>query len=297
VGEARWLTVRAAGGRDLEVLIDGPDGGTVLLFHNGTPTAAVRNPQVVNPAARRGMRTVTYSRPGYAASTPHHGRSIADGAQDAEAILDALHADHFVTLGWSGGGPHALACAALLPERCAAAATIAGVAPYGAAALHWLAGMGPENIAEFGAAIVGEDRLVPYLDREAAPLRAVTGTDVAAALGGLLSEVDKNALTGDSAAVLAETFRRAVSGGIAGWRDDDLAFTRPWGFELKSIRVPVAIWHGAQDRMVPFAHGRWLAANIPGAQPRLLDDEGHISVLNHIDRILEDLVELGTEHL
>src|SRR5216684_513162 len=167
---------------------------------------------------------------------------------------------------------------------------VAGLTP-------WLAGMGPENIAEFGAAIVGEDRLVPYLDREAAPLRAVTGTDVAAALGGLLSEVDKNALTGDSAAVLAETFRRAVSGGIAGWRDDDLAFTRPWGFELKSIRVPVAIWHGAQDRMVPFAHGRWLAANIPGAQPRLLDDEGHISVLNHIDRILEDLVELGTEHL
>jgi pimeloyl-ACP methyl ester carboxylesterase len=154
--------------------------------------------------------------------------------------------------------------------------------------------MGPENIVEFGAAVDGVDRLTEYLEREAVVLRTVTGEDVAAALGGLVPEVDKAALTGEFAEVMAETFRRAVSTGIAGWRDDDLAFTRPWGFELGSIRVPIAVWQGAQDRMVPFDHGRWLAANIPGAQARLLDDEGHLSLVNHLDRILEDLIELST---
>jgi pimeloyl-ACP methyl ester carboxylesterase len=154
--------------------------------------------------------------------------------------------------------------------------------------------MGPENIVEFGAAVDGVDRLTEYLEREAVVLRTVTGEDVAAALGGLVPEVDKAALTGEFAEVMAETFRRAVSTGIAGWRDDDLAFTRPWGFELGSIRVPIAVWQGAQDRMVPYDHGRWLAANIPGAQARLLDDEGHLSLVNHLDRILEDLIELST---
>lgn len=294
VGEARWLTVRAAGGRDLEVLVDGPDHGTVLLFHLGTPSGAVRFPSAVNAAAKRGLRTVIYSRPGYASSTPQPGRSIADVAEDSEAILDALGAERFVALGWSGGGPHALACAALLSERCVAAATIAGVAPYGAAGLDWTAGMGQENIDEFGAALNGEEAVSDFLETAAASLRNVTGAEVAAALGGLVTEVDKNALTGELAEVLAESFRRSVSTGIAGWRDDDLAFTRPWGFELTSIRVPVAIWQGAQDKMVPFDHGKWLAAHIPGAQARLLDDEGHLSLVNHIDRILEDLVELGT---
>lgn len=286
--------MRAAGGRDLEVLVDGPEGGTVLLFHSGTPSAAVRNPLITNPAAKRGLRMVCYSRPGYASSTPSPGRSVADAAEDVEAILDALAAERFLTLGWSGGGPHALACAALLSERCLAAATIAGVAPYGAAGLDWLAGMGQDNIDEFGAALEGEVAVSEFLEKAAADLAHVTGPVLADALGGLAGGVDKAALTGELADVLAESFRRSVSTGIAGWRDDDLAFTRPWGFELKSMRVPVAVWQGARDLMVPFDHGRWLAANVAGAQSRLLDDEGHISLLNHIDRILEDLVELGT---
>jgi pimeloyl-ACP methyl ester carboxylesterase len=154
--------------------------------------------------------------------------------------------------------------------------------------------MGQDNIDEFGAALKGEVAVSEFLEKAAADLAQVTGPVLADALGGLASAVDKAALTGELADVLAESFRQSVSTGIAGWRDDDLAFTRPWGFELKSLRVPVAIWQGAQDLMVPFDHGRWLAANVAGAQARLLDDEGHISLLNHIDRILEDLVELGT---
>ncbi|HSS94624.1 MAG TPA: alpha/beta fold hydrolase [Candidatus Dormibacteraeota bacterium] len=294
MGEARWLTVRAAGGRDLEVLVDGPDRGTVLLFHYGTPSAAVRNAMITAPAAKRGLRTVVYSRPGYASSTPNPGRAVADAAQDSETILDALAADRFVTVGWSGGGPHALACAALLSERCLAAATIGSVAPNEAEGLDWSAGMGPENIAEFAAAVSGEQSLGAFLEKAAEGLREVTGPEVAAALGGLVSQVDKDALSGEFGDILADSFRRSVSTGIAGWRDDDLAFVRPWGFELTSMRVPVAIWQGAQDLMVPYDHGRWLSAHVTGAQQRLLEDEGHLSLLKHIDRILEDLVELGT---
>jgi pimeloyl-ACP methyl ester carboxylesterase len=145
VREAGRLTARAAGGRDLEVFVDGTDRGAVHLFHAGTPSAAIRYGLVVDPAAKHGLRTVTYSRPGYAESTPQHGRYVADAAPDSEAVLDALGADRFVTLGGSGGGPHALACAALLAERCMAAATMASVARYPAAGLDWFAGMDPRT--------------------------------------------------------------------------------------------------------------------------------------------------------
>ena len=287
------LTVSVHGGRDVEVLVDGTESGTVLLFHSGSPSAAVKDPLMTRLAAERGLRMVTYSRPGYAASTPQHGRSVADAAADTAAILDHLGTDQFVTLGWSGGGPHALACSALLPDRCLAATTLASVAPYGVPGLDWLAGMGPENIVEFGVTLEGEEPLTRYLEREAVALGAVTGDQVAAALGGLVSEVDKAALTGEFADVLAESFRRAVSTGIAGWRDDDLAFVRHWGFDLDAIRVPVIIWQGAQDRMVPFDHGRWLAANVAGARARLLPEEGHLSLVSHLGQILDELIEVA----
>jgi pimeloyl-ACP methyl ester carboxylesterase len=84
--------------------------------------------------------------------------------------------------------------------------------------------------------------------------------------------------------------RRALSAGVAGWRDDDLAFVKPWGFDLEEIVVPVSIWQGAHDRMVPFAHGEWLAAHVPGARAHLHDDEGHLSLIQQLPRILDDLV-------
>jgi pimeloyl-ACP methyl ester carboxylesterase len=237
-----------------------------------------------------------YSRPGYADSTPRPGRSVADAAADVAAVLDALGADTFVTMGWSGGGPHALACAALLPDRCAAATSLAGVAPYPAEGLDWLAGMGAENVEEFSAAVEGERALSAALQKLAGDLEAIQGADVAAALGGLVSDVDKLALTGDFAQTMAESFRRALSAGIAGWRDDDLAFTRSWGFDLDTIRRPVAVWQGGQDRMVPFSHGQWLAAHIPSARAHLYPDEGHLSLgVASLDRIVADLAELGSK--
>jgi pimeloyl-ACP methyl ester carboxylesterase len=280
-------------GRALEYVVEGPADGLPLVFHHGTPSAAVPFPLMTAAASAHGLRMVLHSRPGYAGSAPRPGRTVADDAADVAAILDALGAERFLTMGWSGGGPHALASAALLPDRCLGAATIAGVAPHRADGLDWLAGMGQENLDEFGAALAGEPALTAYLTEAAAGMAGVTGADIAAALGDLASDVDKRALTGDFADHLAENFRASVSTGIAGWRDDDLAFVADWGFPLDRFRVPVAIWQGAQDRMVPFEHGRWLAAHVTGAHVHLEPDEGHLSLIDKLEMIVADLVRLA----
>ncbi|MFD0639368.1 alpha/beta fold hydrolase [Catenulispora yoronensis] len=150
--------------------------------------------------------------------------------------------------------------------------------------------MGAENVEEFGAATAGVEPLTAFLDAQVASLADVQGEQIAAALGDLVSDVDRAALTDDFAEYSAAAFRKAVSTGIAGWRDDDLAFIADWGFDLAAIRTPVAIWQGAEDRMVPFAHGRWLAAHVAGASVRLPPAEGHLSlVLERFDDIVADL--------
>jgi pimeloyl-ACP methyl ester carboxylesterase len=246
---------------------------------------------VIRAATARGLRWITFSRPGYAGSTPKPDRTVADIKGGVSAILDALNVDTFVTMGKSGGGPHALGCAALLPERCLAAAAVASVAPYPAAGIDWMAGMAPENVEEFTLALEGPAALTPWLEGHAAELVDVQPDQVIAALGELVTDVDKAALTGEEAAWTAATFRRAVSAGIAGWRDDDIAFTTPWGFDLAVIERPVAVWQGGQDRMVPSQHGRFLAAHIPTAVAHLYPDEGHISIAaTKIEAILDDLL-------
>lgn len=293
MGEADLLVVETADGRRLEVIVDGPSAGQVLLYHSGTPSGAASFPTLSGEAASRGLRLVSYSRPGYGESTPHPGRSVADGAADSAAILDALGVDRFLTLGWSGGGPHAMACAAVLPDRCRAGAVLAGVAPYGVEGLDWLDGMGPENVEEFGAALAGEQPLTTYLEAQRTGLQHVTGAEVAEALGGLVPEVDKAALTGELADYLAASFRRAMLRGVDGWRDDDLAFTRPWGFEPTAIVVPMSVWQGGQDKMVPFAHGQWLAEALPAPRVHLEAREGHLSLMQSVGNILDDLSDLA----
>ncbi len=281
-------------GRDIDVLTTGPEDGLPLVVHGGTPSGLVVDTRVAAAARERGLRYVETARPGYEGSTPRPGRRVRDVAADVAAVLDALGAGAFVSIGMSGGGPHSLACAALLPGRCLAAASIAGVGPYGVAGLDFLAGMGPENVTEFGFALQGAEALTPYLEREAEPLREVTGDEIAAALGGLISGADAQVLTGDFAAELAASCRAAVREGIAGWRDDDLAFAADWGFSLDALAGRAAIWQGDQDRMVPFAHGQWLAAHIPGARVHLEPGAGHLTMtLTAIDRILDDLLDLA----
>lgn len=276
--------------RPVEVLAAGPVGGLPLVFHSGTPSGLIAFEPLISAASRHGLRVVTYTRPGYGRSGPRPGRHVGDAAADVAAVLDHLGTRQFVTAGWSGGGPHALATAALLPGRCLAAATIAGVAPFRAEGLDFLAGMGPENVAEFGAAAQGEGPLSRYLESQRAELEQVTAAEVTAALGGLVTSVDQAAITGDFAEYLAASFRAAMSSGIAGWRDDDLAFVRDWGFAVTDLTVPVSIWQGERDAMVPFAHGQWLAGHVPGSRAHLLPDEGHLSLaVNRIGDVLAEL--------
>jgi pimeloyl-ACP methyl ester carboxylesterase len=290
------FTVQAPEGRVLDVLVSGPGNGLPLVFHTGTPAGLVGSGPVADAASARGLRTVLYSRPGYGGSTPRPGRLVADAAADVEVILELLDADEFITAGWSGGGPHALACAALLPVRCLAAASIAGAAPSDSPGLDWLAGMAEENVAEFGAALAGEADLTRFLDAAAPALRGIGAAEVADGLGGLVSDADKAVLTGEFAEYLAASLRAALSTGIDGWRDDDLAFTRDWGLSLAALghATPVAIWQGDQDRMVPAAHASWLADNIPRARLRLLPGEGHLTLMvKGLGQILDDLMDLA----
>jgi pimeloyl-ACP methyl ester carboxylesterase len=290
MSDTGYEQLKTADGRTLEYVIEGDPHGYPLVHHHGTPGSAIPYPAYATAAQERGLALIHYSRAGYGQSSPRPDRTVADVAEDIAALLDHLGRDEFVTLGWSGGGPHSLACAALLPGRCRAAATGAGVAPFLADDLDFLAGMGPENHEEFGAALEGRQALEPYLRKEADALTTVTAEQIADALGGLVSSVDKAYATGDFAARTLASFKRGCMNGIEGWAEDDLAFTRHWGFDLAGITVPVSVWQGAQDRMVPFAHGQWLAAHIPGAAVHLDDDQGHLSLWARIGEILDDLL-------
>jgi pimeloyl-ACP methyl ester carboxylesterase len=282
------ITVHTHDGRELEVMQSGPVGGLPLVLHLGTPNAAADIPQMTVPAHERGLRTLVYSRPGYAGSTPAPGRSAVDVAGDVRTILNAFGLDRFVTVGWSGGGPPALACAALLPERCLAAATLAGLAPYDAEGLDWRAGA-EENLL----VPASDEELTALLQEDAENLADISGAQITAWLGDLASEVDRAALTGEFADALATSMRRAVSTGIAGWHDDYLSLLHPWGFALSEITIPTTVWQGGQDRLVPYAHGKWLADRIPGARSRLYDDEGHVSlIINHFGSLIDDLLDL-----
>ena len=288
------FSLDVGGGRSLDVRVAGPKDGVVLVAHHGTPSTGRPFRPYVEAAADRGLRLVTYTRPGYARSTRHLGRSVADCAADTAHVADHLGADRFYTMGQSGGGPHALACAALLPDRVIACATTAGVGPFDADGLNFLAGMAQENIDELGAAVEGRDALEEFLRIDADKLRRATASDLSEALGGLVSPVDFAALTGEFAEHSMAMVHESISTGIAGWFDDDIAFVHPWGFDLTDIRVPVTVWQGAQDRMVPFAHGEWLAAHVPGAKARLSDDEGHLSlILGSFPAVLDDLMAVS----
>ena len=284
-------TVTTPDGRSLDVYLAGPPDGDVLLFHSGTPSTPLPYQPMVDRMAERGLRYVAFSRAGYGSSTRRPGRSVGDVVDDARVVLDHVQAERALTMGWSGGGPHALACAALMPDRIRAVATLASVAPYPADGLDFLAGMGDENIEEFNAALESPEALLVFKERNWPIFRAVTADQVAESLGDLVDDVDRGSVSGEFAEFLAACFREALRESYWGWFDDDMAEIRPWGFDLASIRVPVHIWQGRHDRMVPFAHGAWLAAHIPTAIPHLSEVDGHLTlVADSMGSVLDELV-------
>lgn len=286
--------VRLPDGRTLEVAVSGPDGGPLLVYHHGTPGGAHQPRGVAALTHERGMRLLTFSRPGYAGSTRRPGRTVADVAEDVAAVLDAFSVDRAYIAGVSGGGPHVLACAALLPDRITAVLVAAGIGPADAADLDFLAGMGQSNLDEFGAAFESEQSLRVFLEQEATALEGCTPQQLVDRWQSMLPAVDRACIDSEVGADVVAGFHHALSRGVDGWVDDDLAFVTPWAFDLAAIRVPVTLWHGGADLMVPFTHGQWLAAHIPGVVAHLDPVEGHFSVrLAHMAAMLDELVSLG----
>jgi pimeloyl-ACP methyl ester carboxylesterase len=271
-------TIRLPDGRTLAYAEWGdPDGSPIMALH-GTPGCRLnRHPDNAKIAAT-GARLITYDRPGYGASDRNRNRTVNDCVADVTALADSLRIDSFAVTGGSGGGPHCLAVAAGLADRITRAACIVGVAPYDAMGPEWFDGMDPENIKEFGWALEGEDRLQTELTREAAEMLSRITADPATALGDFeIPEEDRAILARpDLAEVLQESMIESVRAGVWGWVDDGLAFTKPWGFDPATIRVPSAVWWGAKDVLVPPKHGEWIAATVPDALTRV-ESGGHMA--------------------
>jgi pimeloyl-ACP methyl ester carboxylesterase len=289
-----YSEVSTRDGRTLEVLTGGDADGFPLLYHGGSPSAAVLFEPMDRAAADAGLRLVTYSRPGYGDSTarPRPEPVMADDVADSADLLAALGVDRFVTIGWSGGGPRALGCAALLPG-CLAAASVAGIAPHDAEGLDWQAGMAEENVAEYSAAAEGRAAYEAYLEEAFLPVMLADADDLAEGMGGLLPPADRAVLDRPFLEWLTETFHRAGAQRVAGVLDDGQAAVRPWGFDVGAITVPVAVYQGRQDAMVPFTHGEWLAAHVPTARAHLTEDDGHLTLVTQLPAILADLRQLA----
>ena len=270
--------VRTPDGRTLAVEDAGDPAGRPVLVHLGTPNSRHLYGPWVADAAGRGLRLICYDRPGYGGSTPQPGRSIADCAGDVRAICAALGIDRLAMWGWSGGGAHVLACAALLPDLVAAAASLASLAPYGADGLDYFAGMGQDNIDEFRLLLTDPEAARTKIDKDVEGLLAASASDVAQGFASMSAPVDAAVLQGEVAAWLAYAVQDGLAPGSQGWWDDDRAHLGPWGFELADITIPVLLLHGRQDNFVPFGHGQWLATHIPGVEARLLDNDGHLTL-------------------
>jgi pimeloyl-ACP methyl ester carboxylesterase len=273
-------TVRTPDGRTLAVEESGDPAGRAVLVHNGTPNSRHLYGPHERDAAERGLRLIGYDRPGYGGSSPLPGRSVADCAADVRAICAELGIDRLAMWGISGGGPHVLACAALLPDLVTAAASLASGAPYGADGLDYFTGMGQDNVDDARLYLTDEAAARAKTDEDREGFLAASPDDLAAGLASLLTPTDAAVLTGELAKYLAFSMKDGLAPGSQGWWDDNCILDR-WGFDVADIAIPVLLMHGKQDMFVPFGHGEWLAAHIPGVEARLFDDDGHLTLIEN----------------
>jgi pimeloyl-ACP methyl ester carboxylesterase len=272
--------VRTPDGRTLAVQESGDPAGKPVLVHTGTPNSRQLYGPNKQDATARGLRLISYDRPGYGGSSPQPGRTVADCASDVRAICAELGIDRLATWGISGGGPHVLACAALLPDLVTAAASLASLAPYGADGLDYFAGMGQGNVDDIHLVLTDETAARAKVDKDREELMATSPGDAVAAMESLLTPADAAVLQGELAEYLTVSGQDGLGPGSEGWWEDNCTL-KPWGFDLASITVPVLLLHGSQDMFVPFGHGEWLAAHIPGVEARLLDSDGHLTLLEN----------------
>ena len=274
-------TVETGDGRVLAIQEGGDPAGVPVLVHSGTPNSRLLYGPHVADAEQRGIRLIGYDRPGYGGSTALPGRSVADCAGDVRAICAALGIDRLVTWGVSGGGPHVLACAALLPDLVVAAASLASVAPYGADGLDYFAGMGQLNVDDTQLYFRDEVASRAKFESDRAEMLAASPEEAVQIIKSLLSGPDAAVLSGELGDYLDRCTQSGLAPGSEGWWEDGCAHLEAWGFDVADITVPVLLLHGQQDQFVPFGHGVWLAAHIPGVEARLTADDGHLTLTEH----------------
>ncbi|PZG22507.1 alpha/beta fold hydrolase [Nonomuraea aridisoli] len=277
----REFDVALGGGRRVRVYDAAPEdeGLLAVLWHHGTPNVGAPPEPLMDEARRLGLRWVAYDRPGYGGSTPWPGRGLASAAVLGERVADALGIGRFAVMGHSGGGAHALACAALLGERVTAAVSVSAPAPYGAEGLDWFAGMYASGAAGLRAALRGRAELERH--------QASAGYDPE-----MFTPEDHAALEEDWS-WFGEVVAAALAGGSGGQIDDDLAYVAPWGCDPAEVTAPALILHGDQDRVIPSAHGRWLAGRCPSAELRLLPGDGHITAMRAAPAALQWLARIS----
>jgi pimeloyl-ACP methyl ester carboxylesterase len=258
LGDGRMVRVHDSGGGSSS------DAFTVVWCHGSPQTGALLAP-LVDAAAERGIRLLSYGRPSYGGSTPRPGRDVASAARDVAQLADALGVGRFAVMGASGGGPHALACAALLPERVVSVACLATLAPFGAEGLDWYAGMVGGG-ASLRAAERGRAARALFEETNEFDPASFTDRDYAALDGAWSS--------------LGTDVGMASAAGSDGLIDDDVAYVTPWGFDVADIAAPVLFVHGGQDRVVPSSHSKWVVRHCQDAELWLRPRESHVSILD-----------------
>lgn len=290
------VQVPAGDGGVLDAMHAGLGSGPVVVAHGGTPSGLAEWPRLTDLAAQAGLGLVAYARPGYAASTRREGRTVASAADDTRAVLDHLGVDAFVALGISGGGPHALADAAGLADRCLGAVAVAGLAPTDAPGLDFFDGMADTNQVLFRTGLGDPAAVATLAEGFGAMMASVDAATFKAMAPATLPPVDAAVMAtplGDELAdYLAAGMRSAFSVGVHGLVDDVLAFTGPWGFDVSTITRPVTVWHGTADASVPVGHGRWIVDRVPDAEGHFVDGQGHVSILVELPAIIDSVITI-----
>ncbi|MGW6736337.1 alpha/beta fold hydrolase [Streptomyces sp. NPDC055013] len=275
----------------------------MFLLH-GTPGSRVGPRPRTSVLYKLGIRLISYDRPGYGESHRLKGRTVRHSAADVQAIADHLNLGPFSVLGRSGGGPHALACAALLQDRVASAAALVSIAPPDADGLDWYDGMAQSNIDAYRTASEAlSDGSAACLDR----LRANLASNADAIRDNpesLLTWLTPEMPAADRLVVghggirhlLLANYQASAVHSSFGWLDDVLSFRQDWGFEPgKIVEVPTMLWHGEHDTFSPVGHFRWLAARIPSATPVLKREAAHFAALPAVPEILAWLRDRARE--
>jgi pimeloyl-ACP methyl ester carboxylesterase len=291
-GEARSLKrdgiriVTASGNRKLAIDISGASHGSPVILFHGTPGSRNGPKPRGKVLYNLGVRLISYDRPGYGGSSPQPGRTVADAASDVEVIADALELDQFAVVGRSGGGPHALACAALLSTRVTRTGVLVSLAQPNATDLDWFDGMTESNIKDFAAADADPlglaERIRARVDRT-----MLDPESLVLALEAEMTAADRRVIEDIAIRrLLAETFREALRDGPQGWIDDVLAIRRDWGFRLASIVGPVRLWHGREDNIAPASHSEWMARRIQRAEIVVQADAAHFGAVEILPEML-----------